>query len=276
MKDSGYRISTLIVSALLAGCFGGDVGKVKDSRMKGWPDFTVGQLLNKREACSKIEWESFKDTRDRKIVQYTCENQRIRNSFKRVTDEDVSRENMYKGLLIESAQKDLEQAESYVASVAERLKEDRAAVALLESGQGVDQSTHESKLRYRREYLLQTEEDVGTAAENLAKAKAQMESAPNDPRMGKFDANIEEFNLKLASLKSVREVSQWTIQDGKPVYLGSKIEIEFPDKTKEELVKAEYIFDQAAKDGDANASLHGFYTIQYTALWRSYQLPSAK
>ena len=244
--------------------------------MKGWPDFTVGQLLNKREACSKIEWESFKDTRDRKIVQYTCENQRIRNSFKRVTDEDVSRENMYKGLLIESAQKDLEQAESYVASVAERLKEDRAAVALLESGQGVDQSTHESKLRYRREYLLQTEEDVGTAAENLAKAKAQMESAPNDPRMGKFDANIEEFNLKLASLKSVREVSQWTIQDGKPVYLGSKIEIEFPDKTKEELVKAEYIFDQAAKDGDANASLHGFYTMQYTALWRSYQLPSAK
>lgn len=244
--------------------------------MQGWPDFTVGQLLNKRQACSKIDWESFKDTRDRKIVQYTCENQRIRSSFKRVTEEDVSRENMYKGLVIESAQKDLKQAEDYVASVAERLQEDRAAVALLESGQGADHPLYESNLRQRRQYLLQSEGDVGTAAAKLEQAKAKMADAPNDPNMAKHDANIEELNQKFASLKSVREVSQWTIQDGEPVYLGSKIEIEFPDTTKEELIKAEYVFGQAAKDGNAEASLHGFYGMQYTALWRSYRLPSRK
>jgi len=43
--------------------------------MKGWPEFTIGQLLDKRKACSSNEWESFTDTHGRKIVQYTCTNQ---------------------------------------------------------------------------------------------------------------------------------------------------------------------------------------------------------
>lgn len=270
------QLVPLALVTLLAGCFGGDIGKVKDSRMKGWPEFTVGQLLNKREACSKTEWESFKDTRDRKIVQYTCENQRIKDSLKRVTGEDISKREMYKGLVVESAQKELELAESYVASVAERLQEDRVAVAKLESGQGADLPSYESNLRMRRQYLAQTEGDVDAAAEKLALARTNIENAPSDPKMAKYDADIEEYKRKFDSLKAVREISQWAIQDGEPVYLGSKIEIVFPDQTKEEMIKAEYVFDQAAKDGSAEASLHGFYSMQYTALWHSYQLPSKK
>jgi hypothetical protein len=58
---------------MLTGCFAGDVSVVKDSRTTGWPQFTVGQLLDKRKACSSVEWKSFKDSRGRSVVQYTCE-----------------------------------------------------------------------------------------------------------------------------------------------------------------------------------------------------------
>lgn len=60
-------------AVMLAGCFAGDVSVVKESRMTGWSQFTVGQLLDKRKACSSVEWKSFKDTRDRSVVEYTCE-----------------------------------------------------------------------------------------------------------------------------------------------------------------------------------------------------------
>lgn len=64
---------SLTCAVMLTGCFGGDVSIVKESRLQGWPQFTVGQLLDKRKACSSIEWKSFKDTRDRQVVEYTCE-----------------------------------------------------------------------------------------------------------------------------------------------------------------------------------------------------------
>jgi hypothetical protein len=69
------RLSVVFVAcaALLSGCLGGDVSRVKESRMKGWPDFTVGQLLGTRKACSSTEWKSFTDTRDRKVVEYSCD-----------------------------------------------------------------------------------------------------------------------------------------------------------------------------------------------------------
>lgn len=60
-------------AVMLSGCFAGDVSVVKASRITGWSQFTVEQLLDKRKACSSVEWKSFKDTRDRSVVEYTCE-----------------------------------------------------------------------------------------------------------------------------------------------------------------------------------------------------------
>lgn len=66
-------VMSLACTAMLTGCFAGDVSVVKDSRITGWPQFTVGQLLDKRKACSSMEWKSFKDSRGRSVVEYTCE-----------------------------------------------------------------------------------------------------------------------------------------------------------------------------------------------------------
>lgn len=66
-------VLSLACAAMLTGCFAGEVSVVKDSRITGWPQFTVGQLLDKRKACSSVDWKSFKDSRGRSVVEYTCE-----------------------------------------------------------------------------------------------------------------------------------------------------------------------------------------------------------
>lgn len=66
-------VMSLACTAMLTGCFAGDVSVVKDSRITGWSQFTVEQLLDKRKACSSVDWKSFKDSRGRSVVEYTCE-----------------------------------------------------------------------------------------------------------------------------------------------------------------------------------------------------------
>ena len=70
-------------AVMLSGCFAGDVSVVKASRITGWSQFTVEQLLDKRKACSRVEWKSFKDTRDRSVVEYTCESAAGKNYLQR-------------------------------------------------------------------------------------------------------------------------------------------------------------------------------------------------
>ncbi len=368
-KMRGYRLVLLALTALLAGCFGGDVGRVKDSKLKGWPQFSVGQMLDKQQACSNIKWESFTDTRDRKIVQYTCDNKLVQAYLTGVHEKDVDDQNGYKKLLLEKAAKELEFAESSLQSSSATLLTQKQKVAELESGEGnakvqalrsdyamlqrvsaatcsqtdPQQYTHpdvqslvasmangcrssarfqencpeslkadrfrylicvqrfggnsgpttagaivsnalervqrsiesaeqsvNQKLRYEQEYLTAVEGDIRKRTEELEVAKARAEQAPNDPEQAKHNARIEALNQKIASLQHVREVSQWTVQDGEAIYLGSKVELVFPDRSVQEMVKPEYVFEHAAKDASSVNDLHGFYLMQINTLWRSY------
>lgn len=77
------------VSILLCGCIGGDVSSVKKSKIEGWPQYTVGQLLEKRQACSSVNWRSFSDSRNRKVVEYVCEYAPAKVFLQKVTDEQL-------------------------------------------------------------------------------------------------------------------------------------------------------------------------------------------
>ena len=368
-----FRFVPLALAVLLTGCLGGDVGRVKDSKLKGWPQYTVGQLLDKRKACSNIEWESFTDTRDRKIVQYTCENELIGSFTKVLHERGIEREDMERRLFIESAKKGLEHAQRYVETAAENYQRQQDKVAQLQQGSGdgkaqalradygllqrvnastcgqadpkqfthpdvqriVDsmasdcraklrfeaacpdtlkadrarylfcaqkyggnggltptdetfgnalstiqrmvQSAEKSggdKLRSELEYLAVTEESVRKSQVQLEAAQAKAEQAPNDPSLSRIQSNVDKLNRKLASFKTAREVSQWTVQDGEPVYLGSQIELEFSDRSLKEPLKAEYVFDHAAKDAGTVDDLHGYFRMQIDALWSTYELPA--
>lgn len=101
-------VMSLACAAMLTGCFAGDVSVVKDSRITGWPQFTVGQLLDKRKACSSVDWKSFKDARGRSVVEYTCE-----------SAAGAAYLQSLQTMAVESAQKSLDGASQHDAAFAE-------------------------------------------------------------------------------------------------------------------------------------------------------------
>lgn len=260
-----FRLVPLALTVLLTGCFGGDVARVKDSKLKGWPQFKIGQLLDKRQACSSIKWEAFTDDRDRKIVQYTCENKLVLAHISGLHEKDVESQERSKQLLIENAAASLEHAERALESTVSNLAKQRELVAALESGEG---GLTSQKLRYEQEYLSALEGDVPKRTASLEAAKVKVAQTPSSPEFARIDEQTEGLNRKRISFQRANEVSQWTVQDGEALYLGSKLELVFADGTIEERLKPEYVFDHAAKNASTVDDLHGFYLMQITTLWR--------
>lgn len=362
------RVIPLALSALLAGCFGGDISTVKNSKLQSWPAFTVGQLLDKREGCTKTKWEKFTDDRNRAIVQYTCESDAVRDVFSNKIARDIASNDSLKALLRENAAKELEHEERSLSSTETKLAEQTKLVTTLVSQEGglkaqalradlarlqqvtptscaqanpqqyVDetvqglvknmagscssaarflancpesmkadrarylicaQTFHTSasnspsvivrevtdevqrrlesleqasnrRLRDEQEYLKALEGDLPERREALELARAKATNAPNNPEFAKIDAQSEKLRQKLAKFQRAHEVSQWTVQAGQPVYLGSRIELVFPDRTLQEQIKPEYVFEHAAKNARIARDLHGFYLMQLSTLWDSY------
>ncbi|QRN52252.1 hypothetical protein [Dyella caseinilytica] len=63
----------------LAGCTDSDISKVKEMKFEPDPSYTVGQAFDHRSVCDAVTWDTIKDERGRKIVEYRC-------SFKGVKD----------------------------------------------------------------------------------------------------------------------------------------------------------------------------------------------
>lgn len=71
MFRSSVLCSALVV--LLAGCTSSEIKIVKESHLVGYPNYLVSQAFDNRHACSSIDWKSFKDDRERTVVEYTCQ-----------------------------------------------------------------------------------------------------------------------------------------------------------------------------------------------------------
>ena len=68
--------SSLLCSALavlLAGCTSSEIKTVKESHLADYPTYLVGQAFDNRHACASVDWKSFKDERERTVVEYTCQ-----------------------------------------------------------------------------------------------------------------------------------------------------------------------------------------------------------
>ncbi len=68
----------------------------------------MGQLLDKRKACSSVDWKSFKDSRGRSVVEYTCE-----------SAAGAAYLQSLQTMAVESAQKSLDGASQHDAAFAE-------------------------------------------------------------------------------------------------------------------------------------------------------------
>ena len=330
-----FRFVPLALAVLLTGCLGGDVSRVKDSKLKGWPQYTVGQLLDKRQVCSSTKWHSFTDKRDRKIVEYVCDYapakaylqestekslvaiQRDREFY--AANEKTSLEDKRKKLdeaiafhEQQLAKKELlEQDGSQAIQLAERDfeimrsvkscaginpealgdKKIQARAILIASdctprteqlivqelagyikGQIGDRRREKEKaLNDSLRYVTHGETQVRVLKQDLEESLAKSEKSARGP-----DSDVpRELRLqaRLTAFQGVREVSQWTLIDGEPTYLGSRVDVLFENQPIEVPVDALFVFNQAADDP---AGLTPLYEYLLQRMFAEFKAPSEK
>jgi hypothetical protein len=129
------------------------------------------------------------------------------------------------------------------------------------------------QLRTAQEQLSAAERRVQSANERLAAARIEAEAAPGSDSMKQQEGFIELQNRRWSNFRTVKEISQWTVQDGQPVYLGSRIDVVFVDRTIEQPVEADFMFTHAAKDALTMDDLLPLYRGLIRQLWTSYEPP---
>ena len=324
----------LACAAMLSGCFVGDVSTVKESRMKGWPEFTVGQMLDKRQACTSTDWESFKDSRDRKIVQYTCvhgpgkeyllglnaksletEKERPQKDVdsdaesqarnKKALDEAYAKISRHEESIVEmqtildNRKSDWERLQTVNASNCasldytqfkdpqvikffERLAERCANGAVEARGftneflgtkervsgwlKNMMSSVSDSLSRAQGPIAEGLKQDIVLIEQHQAKQQKQRESDA-EGRESDRQARMALYELRASNFKEVREVSQWTVQDGTPVYLGSQVQLVFTDRTFDQKVDATFVFDHASRN---EAGMTQLYELAVLSNWGRY------
>lgn len=316
-----YSLVPLALVAVLAGC--GDAGKVKDSKMKGWPQYTIGQLLDKRQVCSSTKWHTFTDKRDRKIVEYVCDYAPAKPYLQKLTDETLEdfertrlnseefetnmlikvRQDLEKGI---EAHKEmlarneaLERGEYEPLRIAQRDRELVSAIRscsevkveafsgneVRSSAQSVsfvcqrDGRAELSDLAYTAEHMVKVMqgrykgnlEDIPRQM-SISESNLQMLRTALDDRLAQAEKAAKEpeyrgddkkrLKERLAAFEGVKEISQWTIVDGEPTYIGSRVDMLFKNQPVEVPVQASFVFDQAADDPAGMSPLYEYLIKQ--------------
>ncbi len=218
-------MALLVGSGLFVGCTGSDVSIVKEFRMKGWPDYTIGQMLDKRKACSKTDWKSFKDDRDRVIVEYTCVHG---PGTKYIQELNVSEIDRGKNNPPKMATYELNSKKKSIESYRKQLQDEverGASPSQMALTERILESHEQGYLRIKQE-----EEEI--------LQRAQVSHAEMIALLERRAANFEEIN----------EVFQWVIQEKSPVFLTSQIKVKFSDAAYARPVDMQTMFDIAAEN----------------------------
>ena len=330
-----FRFVPLALAVLLTGCLGGDVSRVKDSKLKGWPQYTVGQLLDKRQVCSSTKWHSFTDKRDRKIIEYVCDYAPAKALLQELTDKRFASIELTRKLGVENdtdilvrARKTLEEAlTSHDALIAKKedlerngsqdvliLQRDQEIMSSIRSCTDIDPTAfgnhlvqseakrlvqgctprenastlaslsffiqdrikvakrlHENAVRDFPRQFMNSESKIRVSQSYLDERLAKAEKSAQNP-----DVFVEEERMlkaRLTAFQGVREVSQWTVLDGEPTYLGSRVDAVFDNQPVEVPVDALFVFNQAADDP---AGLTPLYEYLLQRMFAEFKVPSEK
>jgi len=330
-----FRFVPLALAVLLTGCLGGDVGRVKDSKLKGWPQYTVGQLLDKRQVCSSTKWHSFTDKRDRKIVEYVCEYAPAKAYLEKITEEKlesfersrVSKQEHQTNMLIQKRQALEKAIESHneVLATKEALQRGEyeplriaqrdhqlanaiqscaevsvdafgsnemrtsatSVVASCNSKSGINTL---GDLVYTANWRLKVmEQRYKGSIENMPRQISNSESQvrvlrtdlDEELQRAEKEAQAPEYRAddkkwlrdRLAAFEGVKEISQWTMIDGEPTYLGSRVDAVFENQPVEVPVDALFVFNQAADDP---AGLTPLYEYLLQRMFAEFNVHSEK
>jgi hypothetical protein len=205
---------------------------VKVAHLEFDPSQSVSQALDHRKICTNIKWESYKDSKDRNIVQYKCEISNTDSFFNSITPQLVwalqksmkkelipEKENYFKTMNTEL--QPLKDAQyNYSHKIELNLKE-------IESySYDVEHSNYESDIEYAKNKIEEIKKDNNELQTKLDSANQEILSIENgklvqqkelmDSAIAKHKHLIDQKSQELIdSYKGVKvyEIYRWTTND---------------------------------------------------------------
>lgn len=292
--------------------------------MKGWPEFTIGQLLDNRQACAKTEWKSFTDTRDRKVVEYSCDHAAGKTYLQAEQVEDVehAQKNWEISLANEEssaandqervakAQEEVRKLLDSIPDLEKSIESLRADASLLPNlschdfnlsqfsdpqmirhlevsmKRACERNSDAGGVKSNAIFLARTwlsgrmealdrrkSYDLESATAGVKKLQEYAEKNQSNReewapgKLAEHEAHMARLQRRGDNFQGVKEISQWVVQDKEAVYLGSRVDIVFSDGTIEQPVKADFVFDDAAKNSGKLSSLYQYLLRQ---MWSQY------
>ncbi|MDB5886637.1 MAG: putative lipoprotein [Polaromonas sp.] len=172
------------LAVLLTGCTGSEIKIVKESHLINYPNYLVGQAFDNRHACASVDWKSFKDERQRTVVQYTCQYKLAAENYKNLATEFIAKEEERFEMAKAGADMNINRHKEEVLDYQNRLEELKLQTGELTWPQHVEMRTAErEKLRSLsgfRDYLAVKaqwkvrRQSVLLAAEKCAEAKDEV------------------------------------------------------------------------------------------------------
>lgn len=72
-------IILLMVTAVLYGCESSVVNELKETRLPGYPTYTIDQAFGNRAVCGDVTWTVAEDSRGRTMVTYRCDMAKVKD-----------------------------------------------------------------------------------------------------------------------------------------------------------------------------------------------------
>ena len=285
MKLVGQLASACAVLTL-GGCFGsGDINTVKDAVLPAIPDTTLGKALDTRASCKSTKWRAFDDERGRRIVEYTCEYKGIEEyiSQKRLKaieeDEKLAQRELdalpplierQKEEIQRRQQRRVEMISQHEAQTAEEEQRIAAAKNVTEKMLATDRAA--AFANERRQSIKNFEDSMAREEAQLSNLETNLPQKFREVQE-KSAASRTEVATLLKNFQNLSEISQWSIVNDEPVYVGSAVELVAANgKISQPMSLRSLISD--VQDHTSEPAQRSLYMLHISDIWRRYEKES--
>ena len=280
------RVASACALLTLGGCFGsGDINTVKDAVLPAIPDTTLGKALDTRASCKSTKWRAFDDERGRRIVEYTCEYKGIEEyiSQKRLKaieeDEKLAQRELdalpplierQKEEIQRRQQRRVEMISQHEAQTAEEEQRIAAAKNVTEKMLATDRAA--AFANERRQSIKNFEDSMAREEAQLSNLETNLPQKFREVQE-KSAASRTEVATLLKNFQNLSEISQWSIVNDEPVYVGSAVELVAANgKISQPMSLRSLISD--VQDHTSEPAQRSLYMLHISDIWRRYEKES--
>ena len=260
---------TVIFAIFLSGC-SGDIKSVKESRISGRSDFTIGQAFDNRHFCSSIDWKAFKDDRKRPIVEYTCEYKLAMNHYKEHVVGNIEQNNFQLDAAIKRSDKFLNNLKENFVVSKNFLDRDKVDLKEYIEKAKIDPPSGYDRKREYESRIFNMEERIKSQENEIKEKELKIKQVESNraPEIDELKIKTDNLNkaekIALENFLSASEKIQWIVINNDPKLISTNLEIKSKNSKKEIPFVQYNVLDGIYVNSEKMSNLH---LLMLNQLW---------